>query len=135
MKVRSESTIAIALLIGMLLVCTAIVGFSQTPEKLQGIWMNEQSTRKAELYKQEGKFNGKIVWVAEGEEKVKPGDIIFKDMKWDGKKFKGLAVTPLQGELPCTISFENDKKIKITVSKGFMSRSVYWSLIDKVEKL
>ena len=130
MKIRSENTIAAALLIGMMLVCTSIVCFSQTPEKLQGTWMNEQSTRKAELYKQGSKYSGKIVWIAEGEEKVKPGDIIFKDLVWDGKVFKGLAATPKQGNLPCIISFEHDKKIKITVSKGIMSRSVYWSRID-----
>lgn len=130
MNIKSENTIAATLLIGALLVCTTIVGFSQTPEKLDGTWMNEQNTRKAELYKQETKYTGKIVWLAEGEDKLETGDIIFKALVWDGKKFKGLAITPKQGDLPCTISFESENKIKITVSKGSMSHTVYWSRVD-----
>jgi uncharacterized protein (DUF2147 family) len=129
MNIKSENKIGAALLIGVL-VCTALAGVSQTPEKLEGTWMNDKSTRKGEFYKQESKYNGKIVWVSEGEEKLSVGDVIFKDLTWDGKKFKGLAVTPRQGNVPCTITFENDNKIKITVSKGRMSRSVYWSRVE-----
>lgn len=130
MNIKSENTIAAALLIGALLVCATIVGFSQTPEKLDGTWMNEKGTRKGEFYLQESKYTGKIVWVDENEEKLSVGDIIFKELAWDGKKFKGLAVTPKQGNVPCTIVFEGENKIKITVSKGGMSRSVYWSRVD-----
>lgn len=130
MNIKSENTIAVVMLIVALLVCTTIVGFSQTPERLEGTWMNEKNTRKGEFYKQETKYTGKIVWVEEGDEKLSVGDIIFKDLTWDGKKFKGLAVTPRQGLLPCTISFESDNKVKITVSKGKMSHAVYWSRVD-----
>lgn len=130
MKLKSENTIAVVLLIIALLTCSAIVGFSQTPENISGTWTNEQGTRKAEFLKQESNYNGKIVWVADDEERVKPGDVIFKNLTWDGTKFKGLAVTPKQGNLPCSITFENDKKIRITVSKGRMSRTVSWSRVD-----
>lgn len=130
MSMKSEDKVAIALLIGALIVCATIVGFSQTPEKLEGTWMNEKSTRKGEFYKQGTTYTGKIVWVEEGDEKLSVGDIIFKDLAWDGKKFKGLAVTPRQGLLPCTLAFDAENKIKITVSKGRMSHSVYWSRVD-----
>lgn len=129
MNIKSKNKVTAILLFFMLLVCSAIIAFAQTPDKLAGIWVNAQGTRQAELYRQESLYRGKITWVSADEEKVKVGDIIFKDLKWDGKRFTGVAVTPMQGDVPCTIQFENDRKIKITVSKGFMSRSVYWSRV------
>jgi len=129
MNIKSESTIAAILLVCMLLVCSAIVGFAQPPEKIEGIWSNAQGTRQAEFYKEGDVYMGKLTQPAKDESKAKAGDLIFKNLKWDGQKFTGVARTP-KGEIPCTIYFENEQKIKITVSKGFMSRSVYWSRIQ-----
>jgi uncharacterized protein (DUF2147 family) len=129
MKIKSESTIAAILLVCMLLACSAIVGLAQTPERIEGIWTNTQGTRQAKFYKEGNLYMAKLTETAADDSKVKTGDLIFKNLKWDGKKFNGLASTP-KGEMPCTIYFENEQKIKITASKGFMSRSVYWSRIQ-----
>lgn len=130
MRTKSESRIAAVLLITTILTCSAIIVFSQSSQKLDGLWVNEKGTRKASFYLQGNRYFGKIVWVSEEEERVKPGDVIFKDLTSTGDGYTGLAATPRQGEISCMISFENDTKLKITVSKGFMSRSVYWSRVD-----
>ncbi|MBL0745889.1 DUF2147 domain-containing protein [Chryseolinea lacunae] len=106
----------------------ALQGHSQVPEKLKGIWTNEQGTRKTDFYEVEGKYFGKLVWVSD-DSKLKAGDLLFKELVWNGKKFHGTAVTPARGDLSCVISFEGDDKLKITASKGGMSKSVYWTRV------
>jgi uncharacterized protein (DUF2147 family) len=111
-----------------LLLAVTVNGFSQTPEKLTGTWVNAQNTRKTEFYAEGGKYFGKLVWVAD-DSKAKAGDIIVKDLVWDGKVFTGTIVTPAMGEMSCKLSFQSDDKITITGSKGFASKSVYWTRV------
>jgi hypothetical protein len=100
-------------------------GFAQTETGLQGTWVNEQETRKADFYNESEAWFGKLIWVAD-DTKVKAGDTLFKDLTWDGTQFKGKAMTP-RGAVNCVIVFINSDKIKITASKGGMSKSVFWT--------
>lgn len=130
MKKQSEKIIAITVLVVAFLTCTVIVGFSQNADQLQGLWLNEQQTRKAEFTKQGSEYFAKVVWVSDSNDKIKAGDVIFKNLKWSEDRFTGYAQTP-QGEASCTITFVSESKIKIVVSKGFMSRTILWSRTDK----
>lgn len=101
---------------------------SQTTEELNGIWINDDATRKVEFYQEKGKYFGKMVWVAEDSDaRAKPGDIVFKNLVWDNDHYTGMVVTPKRGDLDCTLSWEGTDKIKIVVSKGFISRTLYWT--------
>lgn len=119
------------LFVVLMLMCSAVAAFSQTADDLPGKWKNAQATRVAEFYKDGDHYTGKLVSVSGSEEKGKAGDIIFKDLKWDGSKFTGLTVTPRQGDVPCTIMFDGDKKVvKISITRGVMSGTVYWSRVE-----
>ncbi|MCI0751005.1 MAG: DUF2147 domain-containing protein [Flammeovirgaceae bacterium] len=118
------------LAIVVILLISAMTSFSQAPEQLQGFWINEQGNRKSEFYKVENAYFGKIIWTAPNTEKPTVGDIVFKNLKWNGREFKGYAATPKQGDISCTISFKSDSEIIIVISKGFISRTVEWTRTD-----
>lgn len=102
-------------------------GLAQAEPSLEGTWVNEASTRKAEFYSQGGAWFGKIIWVKD-DSKVKVGDILFQDLTWDGGQFKGRALTP-RGAVNCVLILDGNDKIQITASRGGMSRSVYWTRV------
>ncbi|MCZ8215381.1 MAG: hypothetical protein O9262_04035 [Cyclobacteriaceae bacterium] len=117
-------------LIAISILLTATYGshvYAQAPDRLQGLWMNEQGSRKAEFYPDQNIYFGKLIWQAD-QTKAKVGDIVFRDLVWNGRLFMGKAVTP-RGIASCTISFESEDKIKITGSKGGMSKSVIWTRV------
>lgn len=101
--------------------------FAQTETGLQGTWMNEPGTRKADFYPEAGAWFGKLIWVAD-DSKVKAGDTLFKDLTWNGKHFTGKAMTP-RGTVNCTVEFVGTDKIRITASKGGMSKAVFWTRV------
>lgn len=103
------------------------VVFAQSETSLESTWINEAQSRKVEFY-QEGKaWFGKLIWV-QGDSKAKTGDILFRDLVWDGRQFSGKAMTP-RGILNCRLSFEGEDKIKINATKAGMSKAVYWSRV------
>ncbi|MCC5929405.1 MAG: DUF2147 domain-containing protein [Cyclobacteriaceae bacterium] len=44
------------------------VAINNNPERILGKWYNEEKSAKIEIYKEEGKFHGKIVWLIENED-------------------------------------------------------------------
>lgn len=126
MNNKQRNYLMIVLVIGWLITiqhdCAA-----QTESSLQGTWINEPGTRKADFYREGNAWFGKLTWAEDGS-KVKAGDIIFRDLIWNENGFNGKAVTP-RGKALCTILFEGNDKVKITGSKGGMSKSVYWTRV------
>lgn len=126
-KWRTKAT---QMVVVLCLIISMIAKGQDSNKQLDGIWVNNNQNRKVEFVKEGNVYTGKVVWVAEGENKVKVGDVLFKNVTSDGKRYKGTAVTPAQGDVPCTMSFEKSTDVvKITASKGPMSRSVYWSRV------
>lgn len=118
------------MLLALVVVCGVFAGprgFAQTETGLQGTWVNEQATRKADFYNEAGAWFGKLVWVGD-DTKMKAGDILFKDLRWTGKQFTGKVITP-RGIGNCVLSFVDTDKIKITASKGGMSKVVFWTRV------
>ena len=46
------------------LIAFSLNSFSQTANKIVGIWLSEEKTGKVEIYKKGDKFFGKIVWIS-----------------------------------------------------------------------
>ncbi|MBS1507230.1 MAG: DUF2147 domain-containing protein [Bacteroidetes bacterium] len=114
-------------LIMMVLCMIGNQGMAQTETSLAGSWVNEQGTRKADFYVENDKTFGKLTWVQD-DSKLKAGHILFKNLVWDGKRYNGQAVTA-RGTVDCAISFDGANKIKVSGSKGGMSKTVYWTRI------
>ncbi len=128
MYAKIQKSIAVIVVVIVLVSLTRPYGYSQAPERLQGAWINEKGTRKCDFYRESDNYFGKLLWV-EDNSKVKVGDVIFSDLKWSGRGFTGKALTP-RGNASCTITFDGEDRIKITASKGGMSKSVYWTRVQ-----
>ena len=105
----------------------AQVVFAQSETSLEASWINDAQSRKIEFYQDGKAWFGKLIWVQD-DSKVKIGDILFRDLLWNGRQFSGKAITP-RGILNCTLSFEGENKIKINATKAGMSKAVYWSRV------
>ena len=108
---------------------------------LVGTWQPEDKENLIEIYEENGKYYGKVTGSENPteDEKIKSkieSDvmvILLKDFeKKDKKKYCcGTLFSPKkQKEMSATISIESEDKIKITVKKGFMSKSLYWHKVQ-----
>lgn len=112
------------ILIGFLC-CSPLLAFSQSEENLLGVWSNSQNTRKVEFYHLDDLYFGKVVWLSD-DSKLKVGDVLFKNLKWNGRQFNGKVATSSRGDISCAISFTTKDQVKISGSMGVISKTAYW---------
>ena len=105
-----------------------------------GTWQPEDKQQRFEIYEENGKYYGKIIGSDDAEEdkqiksKIeKDGQVIpLKDfIKKNEKEYCcGTFFSPKnQKENSATILIESDNKFKLTVKKGWLSKSVYWTRV------
>jgi uncharacterized protein (DUF2147 family) len=120
-------------------------------DDILGTWLNQEATGKVALYKEHGKYFGKLVWLREPNDKVtgKPrtdienpdakkktnpliGLVNMKDFNFDGKSewSGGTIYDPKNGKTyKCYIQFEGPNKLKIRgyVGVSLLGRNTYWT--------
>jgi uncharacterized protein (DUF2147 family) len=133
----------------------AIVIYAQTgPEDaVLGKWLNEDRDAHIQIYKENGKFYGKIVWLREpidtltGKPKLddKNGDeslqsrpvmglILLKDFVYDGNGEweDGTIYDPKNGKTyDCYMHFGDDNSLKIRgyIGISWIGRNTYWTRV------
>lgn len=136
----------IFLLLSLISLC--INAYSQDNEdQILGIWLNDEGDAQILIYKESGKYYGKIVWLKEPDDpegnpktdKMNPdselrdrpimGLVLISDLEYKkGKWVNGTMYTPKKGkEVKCKIELKSDNEFKLTVSKGFFSASRTWT--------
>ena len=126
------------------------LGFTQSESKILGIWLNADKDAKIRVYKEEGKYYGKIVWILnnENEDGSKPktdqknpdpalrsrptiGIILLKELVWDGEEYDdGYIYDPKSGKTyDCYARLESDDELFIKGYIGFslIGRSTIWT--------
>ena len=147
---RSTTTF---LLILTMTIWSAISATAQThkPDDILGFWLNQEATGKIELYKENGKYFGKLVWLREPNDKIsgKPrtdkenpddklksapliGMVNMKNFSFDGTDewAGGTIYDPKNGKTyKCYIQFENPSKLKVRgyVGVSLLGRNTYWT--------
>lgn len=132
---------------------SGITVFSQTHKEddILGTWLNQEATGKITLYKENGKYFGKLVWLREPNDKVtgKPrtdienpvdklksvpliGMVNMMNFTFDGKDewSGGTIYDPKNGKTyKCYIRFETANKLKIRGYMGvsLLGRNTYWT--------
>jgi uncharacterized protein (DUF2147 family) len=120
-------------------------------DDIVGTWLNEEATGKIQLYKESGKYFGKVVWLKEPNDKVtgKPrtdvenpdeklkssplvGMVNMKDFSFDGKDewAGGTIYDPKNGKTyKCYIKFESPNKLKVRgfIGVSLLGRNTYWT--------
>lgn len=140
-------------LLSGLALLTGLSARSQThkADDILGTWLNEEATGKISLYKENGKYFGKLVWLREPNDKVtgKPrtdienpdqklktvpliGLVNMKNFSFDGKEewSGGTIYDPKNGKTyKCYIRFESPNKLKIRGYMGvsLLGRNTYWT--------
>lgn len=116
------------------------------PDAILGIWFNEEKDAKIKIYKENGKFFGKIVWHKTGEgisaydsknpnpslqKRKKVGLVILKDFEFDDGQWEdGTIYDPKSGKTySCVIKTQNDGSLKVRgyIGISWIGRTTYWS--------
>lgn len=111
-----------------------------------GRWITDNGDSRIEFYQKEGKYYGKIIWL---KEPLKPdgtaktdiknpnpamrnrsilGLVIVSELEFKNGQFvNGKIYSPKEGKtLDCAILSENNRELKITISKSLFSTSRIW---------
>lgn len=110
-------------------------------EKIVGIWFTDDKTSKIQIYKNESKYFGKIIWMAKNESKeelkVKPqvGYQIFRKFTFEGKNVwsGGQVSDPRSG---MTVSGKLTLKDKNTLNvRGYLGAPMFGKtvILSRVE--
>lgn len=107
-------------------VTTAIYA-QQSSDKILGRYVNEENTRKIEVYKEGEFYWGKIVWINEANAKVKTGTVVLKKIKYTGTDWVGYIFLPARNKtLDGTFSVDKDGNLHIAADAGMMSKTKVW---------
>ncbi len=139
-------------LIGLLLTTTLLS--QPQADALLGKWLNEDKDAHVEIYKESGKYFGKIVWLKDPIDEVtgKPkvddenddeslqsrpilGLVILKDFVYDGdgEWEDGTIYDPKNGSTyDCYIRFGDSKTLKIRgyIGISWIGRNTYWTRVE-----
>jgi len=120
-------------------------------DDILGTWLNQEATGKITLYKENGKYFGKLVWLREPNDKVTGhprtdkenpdtklkstaliGLVSMKNFTFDGEDewSGGTIYDPKNGKTyKCYIQFESPVKLKIRgyVGVSLLGRNTYWT--------
>jgi uncharacterized protein (DUF2147 family) len=132
---------------------SAISASAQTykADDIVGTWLNQEATGKITLYKENGQYFGKLVWLREPNDKVtglprtdvenpdaklksQPiiGMINMKNFTFDGKEewSGGTIYDPKNGKTyKCYIQFDGPSKLKVRgyIGVSLLGRNTYWT--------
>jgi uncharacterized protein (DUF2147 family) len=137
----------------LLLVTSALKGSAQThkADDILGTWLNQEATGKITIYKEGGKYFGKLVWLrtpldsvtglprtdkenSDGKLKSIPliGLVNLKNFVFDGKEewSGGTIYDPKNGKTyKCYIRFETPNRLKIRgyIGVSLLGRNTFWT--------
>jgi uncharacterized protein (DUF2147 family) len=148
---RKIGTFFLGLLVLTMWSGIAAVAQSHKADDILGTWLNEEATGKIQLYKENGKYFGKVVWLKEPNDKVtgKPrtdvenpveklrsnplvGLVNMRDFTFDGKEewSGGTIYDPKNGKTyKCYIRFDSPNKLKVRgyIGVSLIGRSTFWT--------
>ena len=126
---------------------SSMFGLAQNKgDLIVGKWITDNGDSQIEFYQKEGKYYGKIIWL---KEPLKPdgtaktdiknpnpamrnssimGLVIVSELEFKNGQFvNGKIYSPKEGKtLDCAILSENERELKITISKSLFSTSRIW---------
>jgi len=140
-------------LIALLFAVIPAIAQNDPADQILGKWLNEDKDAHVEVYKEAGKYFGKIVWLKEPNEELtglpklddenedvtlqsRPvmGLVILKDFIFDGDEEweDGTIYDPKNGKTySCYMEFDEEGILKIRGYIGFswIGRSSYWTRV------
>lgn len=107
------------------LICILFATLSMNAQQsIAGIWNTGKENTKIEISEVDGLYQGKIV--SSDNEKAQIGKLLLKDIKAVRKGYKGKLFAAQRGEWMDAVLKEKGNQLSITVSAGFMSKTIEW---------
>jgi hypothetical protein len=107
----------------ILLVTLLLHFYTPSAHDITGIWLNPEKTRSIRIFEQNGKFYGIMHWIGEPEPKLKKGQLVLKNLVFEGGYFKnGQAYTPAYGWVACEARITN-RQLHLTGHKFGIART------------
>jgi len=116
------------------------------PDAILGIWFNEEKDAKIKVYKENGKFYGKIVWHKTGDDispfdeknpdpelkkRKKVGLVILTDFEFDDGQWEdGDIYDPKSGKTySCVIKLQKDGSLNVRgyIGISLIGRTAHWT--------
>ncbi len=111
----------------MTIAITTNVFAQQAADKIIGRYVNEDNTRKIEVYKEGEYYWGKLVWINESGTKVKAGELVLKKIKYTGKDWTGYIYLPAKNKtLDGVFIVDKNNNLHITADAGMTSKTKIW---------
>ena len=147
---KNKTTLLFVLVITLSAVTTTLAQTHKADDVL-GTWLNQEATGKITLFKENGKYFGKLVWLREPTDKVTGlprtdkenpdpklksapliGMVNMKNFTFDGREewSGGTIYDPKNGKTyKCYIRFESQNKLKIRgyIGVSLLGRNTYWT--------
>jgi uncharacterized protein (DUF2147 family) len=102
-------------------------------DAILGRWENPEGGRKMEIFKKDNLYFGKILSVTDKNVKVKPGDVVLKNLKYAEGKWTGLLKIPAkENDFDVKITMPSSNKLKIVASYGILSKTKVWKRIGLI---
>lgn len=136
------------LLLSALFIFTNLFQVEVNPgDEILGTWVNEEQTTHIEIYKEDGRYFGKIVWIPrttdengnpitdrnnpddELRERPLVGIDILKNFEYKKGEWKGGTIySPKNGKSASpTLEITSDDELKIKIKRGIVRRSITWT--------
>jgi uncharacterized protein (DUF2147 family) len=139
-----------ALIITLISLCSVEL-LAQNADDILGVWWTEEKDGKVEIYKMNGKYYGKLIWMDEPKINGKPvlddqnpdpdlrdrpieGIVLLKKLTFDGDQWDdGEVYDPESGDTySCYIELESKNRLKLRGYLGFsvVGRSTFWTRVE-----
>jgi len=139
-------------LIWIAILALGLKGMAQNPDFILGVWFNEEKDSKIEVYEENGKYYGKVIWIKndQNDDGTKPkldkknpdtelqkrrivGTLILKDLVWDADDDEwddGEIYDPKSGKTySCygEVESKNELFLKGYIGFSLIGKSTIWS--------
>jgi len=149
-----KSLLRTIFILGGILLVTYVFSQVQPADAIVGKWLNEDQDAHIQIFKENGKYYGKIVWLKEPIEELtgKPkldddnedetlrsrpvlGLVMLKDFIYDdeGEWDDGTIYDPKNGKTyDCYMNFNEDGSLKIRgyIGISWIGRNTYWTRVE-----
>jgi uncharacterized protein (DUF2147 family) len=113
---------------GMILLLLFTAAFSPKSDDIIGKWENPDGGRKIEIFKKGELYFGKIIAVSDEGAKVKPGDVVLKNITYKKGKWNGqLRIPAKDNDFNTEMTMPSINKLKFVASYGFTTRTKIWN--------
>ena len=141
-----KSRLSILLLIAITCIISSNLYAQANPDAILGVWFNEEKDAKIKVFKEDGKFYGKIVWHKTGDDissydennpdpelqkRKKVGLVILTDFEFDDGQWEdGDIYDPKSGKTySCVIKLQKDGDLHVRgyIGISLIGRTAKWT--------